>query len=80
VVFGKEAAGVTVMIPSLSIAEQEAEAYLSTAFRAHARPRVRITDGRVFINGAELSPAGIYAERIRLQRLMPIRARRHFDS
>jgi hypothetical protein len=49
-----------------SVAEKEADAYLSVALRAHARPRVRITDGLVFINGARLGAAEIYAKRIRL--------------
>jgi hypothetical protein len=36
---------------------------LSVALRAHARPRVRIKCGRVFINGDQLGPTEIYAER-----------------
>jgi hypothetical protein len=56
-------------------AEQEADAFLKVALRANARPRVRISDGRVFINGIQLAPAEIYAERIRLDRLLPISAR-----
>ncbi len=62
----------------LAAAEQEANAYLSIALRTHARPRVRVKGGRVFLNGVQLGPAEIYAERIRLHRLLPIHLRRRF--